>query len=561
MQTKYFYKILFIFQICLFYLNNTLLAQQELGPSPISTTINTANISTGMIGERGLYSSAYSNKVNQVLVAPANDNCASATVLTIDAALLCSQNDLNATLQVGECYTNYSGITEVSVWYRFTATNDSLVLNFLQTNSPSGAPELVVYGPFASGAGCLPACASLIYDVVQNGDPGSHILLTGLATSGNHDYLIQVQGNQKNPSPDVSFCINLANPAVNSKAPANASIINNCGTTYNGTTNGGYWPSGTGSGFANLDANAGTTCAACVAGNDVSFVINDISWFKFCSVNAGTYNVQFNVTSCVFTGINSGSQMAVLTGTNTSLTNIWQAANPTYTNTATQTSPNFTLAAGGCAYLVVDGFAGDACSYNYVLTNVSGGCTLLPIELTMFNVHLNGNYVDLTWSTAAEINNDYFTLERSADGLNFESIGSVKGAGNSVKEIHYYFQDRKPLTGISYYRLKQTDFDKKESFSRIQSISINAENIFDFILLPNPSDKNEDIRLVFNGKENEVLNLSITDITGKLLSEKEIKLSASSLEVNLKHHFDAGIYYIKVSNKDGKIINQKFIVQ
>lgn len=552
-----------MFQACLFCLNNTLLAQQELGPSPIATSLNTVNVSTVINGERVLYTPSYSNKVNQVLVAPANDNCASATVLTIGGALLCSQNDVSATMQVGECYINYAGVTPSSVWYRFTATKDSLVLNFLQTNSPTAFPQLTVYGPFASGAGCLAPCSSTIYSVYENGDPGEHLLLTGLATTGNHDYLIQVQGNQKNPSPNVSFCINLATPASNSKSPANASVINSCGTTYNGTTNGGYYNSGSGTRSANLDNNLSTFVAPYTntTGNDVTFVVNNISWFKFCTVSAGTYNVQFNVTSCVFSGLNSGSQMAVLTGTNTSLTNIWQAANPTYTNTATQTSPNFALAAGACAYLVVDGFAGDACSYNYVLTNVTGGCALLPIELTMFNAHLNGNYVDLTWATASEINNDYFTVERSTDGVNFESIGLVKGAGNSVKEIYYYLQDRKPLTGISYYRLKQTDFDKKETYSVIQSISIDVENTFDFTLFPNPSDKNEDVRLIFNGKENDVLNLSITDITGKLLSEKNIKLSAPSLEVDLKHHFDSGIYFVKVSNKDGKIINQKFVVQ
>lgn len=65
---------------------------------------------------------------------PANDNCASAASLTIGAALTCGQTTQSASLQVGECYTNYGGgASETSVWYRFTASNDSLVLNVLNT--------------------------------------------------------------------------------------------------------------------------------------------------------------------------------------------------------------------------------------------------------------------------------------------------------------------------------------------------------------------------------------------------------------------------------------------
>ena len=69
------------------------------------------------------------------------------------------------------------------------------------------------------------------------------------------------------------------------------------------------------------------------------------------------------------------------------------------------------------------------------------------------------NYVDVNWITATEINNNYFTLERSATGINFEPIGYVQGAGNSTSTINYVFKDRDPLNGIGYYRLKQTDFD------------------------------------------------------------------------------------------------------
>ena len=521
--------------------NNTSVA--GAGFTPGSTTTFIWTVTNGIC--------SYQSQMIVSVPACAQNNpvCGSAQPLPVNNSLLCGQNTNGFVGAADGCVISGTGQT---VWYSFTtsASTTPLVLNVLGTAAPY--PNYGVFNGVCAGL----TCGQIVTFSLSAGDPGKHTLLTGLAP--NTTYYVQVQSST---TANSKFCISINDVAANSTSPANAQVISSCGTTFNGTTNGGYYPSGSGAGHNNLDV-APTTCTACpTAGQDVTFVINNISWFKFCSVNTGTYNVQFNVSSCVFTGLNSGSQMAVLTGATNSLTNIWQATNPTYPTTPTQASPNFALAAGGCAYLIVDGFAGDACSYNYVLTNVSGGCALLPIELTMFNAHLNGNSVDLTWATATEINNDYFTVERSADGVNFESIGLVKGAGNSVKEVYYYLQDRKPLTGISYYRLKQTDFDKKETYSVIQSISIDVENTFDFMLFPNPSDKNEDVRLIFNGKENDVLNLSITDITGKLLSEKTIKLSAPSLEVNLKHHFDAGIYFVKVSNKDGKIINQKFVVQ
>jgi hypothetical protein len=320
----------------------------------------------------------------------------------------------------------------------------------------------------------LPACTNTVYTAVQNGDPGSHILLTGLATSGNRDYLIQVQGfSGGGPNdPFVNFCINISNPASNI-GPNVAAVINQCGTTYNGTTNGGYYDSGTGLRRANLDGNNGTTLSGQTVGDDVSFVVNNISWFKFCTINAGTYNVQFDVISCTnssFIGA-TGGQMAILTGTNTNLTNIWQAANPTLVSTAVQTSPNFTLAAGGCAYLVVDGFAGDACSYSYVLTNVSGGCALLPIELLYFNaVNISCTENLINWSTATERDNAYFELERSHDAIHFEIIAKIPGAGNSLEIQKYKFKDVNPERTINYYRLRQVDFDGNSEMFSITSV-------------------------------------------------------------------------------------------
>ncbi|MES2567304.1 MAG: lamin tail domain-containing protein [Bacteroidota bacterium] len=111
---------------------------------------------------------------------------------------------------------------------------------------------------------------------------------------------------------------------------------------------------------------------------------------------------------------------------------------------------------------------------------------VLPIELLYFNANYNGKYVDLNWATATEINNDYFTIERSGDGLNFESLLKVKGAGNSTNQINYSVTDEEPINGISYYRLKQTDFDDNFSYSNIVSVTSKIEE--EYKIYPNPNE-------------------------------------------------------------------------
>jgi hypothetical protein len=90
---------------------------------------------------------------------------------------------------------------------------------------------------------------------------------------------------------------------------------------------------------------------------------------------------------------------------------------------------------------------------------LSGCYSALPIELLSFEAKSADNAVDLSWTTATEINNDYFTIEKSKSGFDFFEVCRVDGAGNSISPIYYEFSDKDPLDGISYYRLRQTDYD------------------------------------------------------------------------------------------------------
>lgn len=100
----------------------------------------------------------------------------------------------------------------------------------------------------------------------------------------------------------------------------------------------------------------------------------------------------------------------------------------------------------------------------------------LPITLLSFAAIPFGNTVKTDWTTLSEVNNDYFTLERSRDGINFEYVGTVEGAGTSTNSINYSYFDYRPHQGLSYYRLKQTDYDGGFKYSKLVAVMIDSEN-------------------------------------------------------------------------------------
>ncbi|MCF8331580.1 MAG: T9SS type A sorting domain-containing protein [Bacteroidales bacterium] len=160
----------------------------------------------------------------------------------------------------------------------------------------------------------------------------------------------------------------------------------------------------------------------------------------------------------------------------------------------------------------------------------------LPIELTSFDARVNAQKnVDLNWTTATEINNDYFTIERTADGENWTTIATEPGAGNSNSSIDYAITDTDPLQGVSYYRLKQTDFDGAFSYSDIRQVEIKPWN--DLSIYPNPTTANFSVEgLEHKARAN--LYSSMGQKVRTLWIRPNEKIDVSAL--------DAGVYFLKV---------------
>ncbi|MBT6515100.1 MAG: T9SS type A sorting domain-containing protein [Crocinitomicaceae bacterium] len=499
-------------------------------------------------------------KSNRLKAAPVNDDCSSATTLIIDAGLDLTGTTFDATLQGGECYTNYGGgASEHTVWYRFNANNDSLVFAFNKTNYTNCvSPHARIYGPVAVAGGCLPACGTEIYSVLHNGDPGTHTLLTSLNVG--MDYLVQVQDLDCGGPNDghVEFAIGIFSPPKNNIA-SGADGIDQCGVVYNGT-NTGYSQEDLIPGEDNLDNNASTTCPSCVtAGDDVPYVVNNSSWFTFCATDAGTWNVDFaDIANCVNPSTSDGLQMTIFRGTASNLTLIEHAPSPSEPGTS-WTSADFSVSAGECIFMVVDGFAGDQCDYSYTLNNVTGGCNLvsLPINLLEYKAEITEqNSVRLLWSTLTEENNSHFTIEKSIDGERFNFLTKVNGAGNSNELNQYNTKDNNPYEGTSYYRLSQTDFNGKSMSHGIVAIN-NNQTISNLIVVPNPTVGNANI--LYQSGNSGLYNVSIYDLAGRKLSSKFVNVQKGSNQTPIDtFHLPSGMYFTVISN-EGAQQNARFV--
>ena len=167
----------------------------------------------------------------------------------------------------------------------------------------------------------------------------------------------------------------------------------------------------------------------------------------------------------------------------------------------------------------------------------------LPVSLLHFSARNDGEQVLTTWTTASEINNDFFIVERSADGRSFEPIGKVAGAGTSTLRNSYRFYDTHPLNGISYYRLKQTDFDGRYSYSDIAAVERNNNKI-SFSAFPNPATDHTSI--LSNGQLSGTYNVTIADYSGRCVFSTNFDLSVSKeLDVDLSG-YASGVYELMI---------------
>jgi hypothetical protein len=179
----------------------------------------------------------------------------------------------------------------------------------------------------------------------------------------------------------------------------------------------------------------------------------------------------------------------------------------------------------------------------------------LPIELVDFKAFGEETRVRTQWITATEINNDYFTVEKSFDIVNWREIGIVPGAGNSNYEIYYHLYDNHPKIGVQYYRLKQTDFNGDSTYSDIRSV--NYISGLDIVAHPNPTKGKVTLELT-DGEWTSDAHLLIYTMDGRLIDQKSnLKNSVYAIDLGV---YETGVYLIDIYsngiNKQFKIVKE-----
>lgn len=182
---------------------------------------------------------------------------------------------------------------------------------------------------------------------------------------------------------------------------------------------------------------------------------------------------------------------------------------------------------------------------------VMAGATIpLPIELITFTAQLNERReVDLLWVTASEINNAYFTVERSQDLMHYETVSTQPGAGNSNQHHTYTDVDPHPYNGTSYYRLKQTDFDGSYAYSAPVSVNLQGDLFFDVTVFPNPGAA-EHMHATVSGIRGKMLTWEMENLAGQhLWNFSQSTQGVESLQQKLPlPPLPGGIYLLKATD-------------
>ncbi|HVB03587.1 MAG TPA: T9SS type A sorting domain-containing protein [Chitinophagaceae bacterium] len=182
---------------------------------------------------------------------------------------------------------------------------------------------------------------------------------------------------------------------------------------------------------------------------------------------------------------------------------------------------------------------------------------VVPVTLVSFTGETVKGTSVLHWETSAELNNEYFAIQRSADAVNFTQIGEVPGHGTSNIDNEYVFTDNTPqLKGVNYYRLGQTDYDGRVSFSKIIALSFD-QGPSHWQLYPDPT---EGILHVGMPNNEDRVQVEVLDGGGRLLFSKQYNNPGNRLDLDTRS-LEPGNYFLKIIRPGGKTSTLPFLKQ
>ncbi len=456
--------------------------------------------------------------------APSNNNPCGAAPVTVNPALTCTSQSNGSvvgatasTVSIGSCFGN----PDDDVWYSFVATSTS---HNVSLNSVAGSATDLYHSVHPGPCGSIGAA-------LVCSDPNSSSVF-GLTIGVT--YFIRVytytSGTQ---TTTFSVCVTTPPPtgpcgnAANNDFCSNPASLTQGTGTFSSTTSGTY----TGDQPGNLGAEF---CGS----------IENNSWYAFV---ASATSAAFPITSVSGCTNGWGVQAEVYSVTTNSnncctvFTSVSNCFNPGTSTTGTVTATGLTI--GQTYILMVDGNAGDVCNFTISGWTAVG---ILPLELLTFLGHNEGDKNIVQWVTATEKNSDFFRLEKSSNGVDFEKLLDINAAGNSESTKYYNTFDVIPFEGISYYRLKLYDLDGSHEYSNI--ISVDNSKLTSYITAPRPNPTNGNIEFDVNTRTSERILIELYNNNGLIIHtiKQTIEGGYQSLNLDLSK-FDSGIYLLKVT--------------
>jgi hypothetical protein len=192
----------------------------------------------------------------------------------------------------------------------------------------------------------------------------------------------------------------------------------------------------------------------------------------------------------------------------------------------------------------------------YYFDDMVFGADPLPVKLLSFNAEKANQAVQLSWTTTNEVNNKEFGVQRSETGEKWNDIAVVKGQGTSNGVHTYSAEDKMPLPGVSYYRLRQTDLDGASVYSKVKVIDFSGIAMDAVKVYPNPAKGRLNvIANTFDGK----VGYTIVGVDGRQVGSGMLQNTISATGINISN-LKAGMYILKLQNNE-KIKTVKFVVQ
>jgi hypothetical protein len=193
--------------------------------------------------------------------------------------------------------------------------------------------------------------------------------------------------------------------------------------------------------------------------------------------------------------------------------------------------------------------------------------TLLPVTLVSLSSRLthvqdsfreNGNVVEIFWTTTNEVNNSFYTVEKSPNGTDFQEVTRIKGAGTSNALNHYKAYDYNPYEGITYYRLKQTDYDGTFTYSKL----IQLETFTNLTIYPNPIySKDKQLTVHIQQSIYNELKVKIIDASGKMIHESTFERKEGNVfQLSLPNEIAQGIYFVHLQTEQNRIVRKLIIL-